>query len=121
MAALAEYALHQRRAFVNREKEVVLTARLIDWSDSGNIKVDRVKIKMAAGEDVSATLFKAILPASALAKLAVLPGATMVKRQFRLSPTGEYGLPPGVDFRTSLTIGERRKARLGESCVAQSV
>ena len=121
MAALAEYALHQRRAFVNREKEVVLTARLIDWSDSGNIKVDRVKIKMAAGEDVSATLFKAILPASALAKLAVLPGATMVKRQFGLSPADEYGIPPGVDFGTSLAVGKPSNPRKGESCVAQSV
>ena len=80
MAASAPYALYKAE-----EKKVVLTARLIDWSDSGNIKVDRVKIKMAAGEDVSTTLFKAILPASALAKLAVLPGATMVKRQFGLS------------------------------------
>ena len=119
MAAFAEYALHQRRAFFNREKEVVLTARLIDWSDFGNIKVDRVKT--AAGEDVSATSFKAILPASALAKLAVLPGATVVKRQFGLSSADEYGLPPGVDFRTSLAIGDRRKDRKGESCVAQSV
>ena len=96
MPALAEYALHERRVFVNRGKEVVLTARLIDWSDSGNIKVDRVK--MAAREDVSTTSFKAMLPASALVQLAVLPGATMVKRQFGLCPADEYGSRRALTF-----------------------
>ena len=113
-AMTAEYALHQRRAFVNAKKKVVFTARLLLWRDASKIKVDRVK--MAAGQDVSTALFKAVLPAPALEKLAVAYGGKTVKAQFGLSPDDEYEIPPGVDFRTSLTIGERRKDRLGESC-----
>ena len=63
------------------------------------------------------TLLKVQLPASALEKLVVAPGGNTVKEQFGMSPDGEYGIPPGVDFRTSLRIGERRTHRLGESCV----
>ena len=68
MAASAEHALHQRREFLSREKKIVCSARLLDWSVPDNIKVDRVK--MAAGEDKSTTSFKVMLPAAALEKLA---------------------------------------------------
>ena len=113
----ATYALHQRREFL-REKKFALSARLLDWSAPGDIKVDQVK--MAAGEDVSTTSFKVMLPAASLEKLAVAPGGTTAKLQFGLSPAGEYGIPPDVDFGTSLAVGKSSNPRKGESCVAQS-
>ena len=119
MAASAEHALHQRREFLSREKKIVCSVRLLDWSVPGNIKVDRVK--MAAGEDKSTTSFKVMLPTAALEKLAVAPGGKTVKLQFGLSPADEYGIPPGVDFGTSLAVGKPSNPRKGESCVAQSV
>ena len=73
----ATYALHQRRKFLSREKKIILSARFLDRSVPGNIKVDQVK--MAAGEDVSTTSFKVMLPAASLEKLAVAPGGTTVK------------------------------------------
>ena len=59
MAASAAFAMYQRREFRSEEK-VVLTARLINWRDLCQVKVDRVK--MIAGEDVPTTLLKADLP-----------------------------------------------------------
>ena len=115
MALSAPYNLHERREFMSAEDGVVLTTRLCEYGDLGQVKVDRVKL--VAGEEVPTTLFKVQLPASALAKLAVAPGGNTVKEQFGLSPDDEYGIPPGVDFRTSLRIGDRRIQRLGESCV----
>ena len=115
-ASVPPYVLHQRRELLSGEKKAVLSARLLNWSEAGNIKVDQVK--MATGEDVSAKSFKAMLPAASLEKLAVAPGATTVKRQFGLSPADEYGIPPEVDFRTSLAVGIPLNVRKGESCVA---
>ena len=103
MAASAAHALHQRCELLAGEKKVVLSARLLRWSVADNIKVDQVK--MATGEDVSAKSFKAMLPAASLEKLDVAPGGTTAKLQFGLSPAGEYGIPPDVDFHTSLAIG----------------
>ena len=67
---------------------------------------------------MSTELFKVQLPAASLKKLAVAPGGTAVKAQFGLSPDGEYGILPDVDFRTSLAIGSPLNDRKGESCVA---
>ena len=108
-----------RIATGDAKEKIVLTARFLHWGDASKIKVDRVK--MASGKDVATALFQAVLPASSLEKLAVAPGGKTAKAQFGLSPDGEYGIPPGVDFHTSLTIGERRRDRHGESCMAQSV
>ena len=63
------------------------------------------------------TLLKAQLRDSALAKLAVAPRGKTAKEQFGMSPNGEYGIPPTLDFRTSLRIGECRTPRLEESSV----
>jgi len=77
MAASAPpYVLHQRRELL-LEKKKVGSARLLDWSEPGNIMVDQVK--MATGEDVSTELFKVLLPAASLKKLVVAPGGTTVK------------------------------------------
>ena len=115
MAPSAQCNMYERREFRNAEDGVVLTGRLCEWGDLGQVKVDQVKL--VAGEEVPTILFKVQLPASALAKLAVAPRGNTVKEQFGLSPEDEYGIPPTVDFRTSLRIGDRRTQRLGESCV----
>ena len=39
-----------------------------------------------------------------------------------MSHADEYGIPPGVDFGTSLAVGRKlSNSRKGESCVVQSV
>ena len=114
-ASVPPYVLHQRRELLSGEKKV-LSARLLDWSELGSIMV--YQAKMATGEDVSIELFKVQLPAASLKKLAVAPGGATVQVQFGLSPDGEYGIPPEVDFRTSLAIGNPLNVRKGESCVA---
>ena len=81
-----------------------------------NFLYDRAKL-VAGDEEVPTTLLKVQLRDSALAKLAAAPRGTTVKEQFGMSPVDEYGIPPGLDFRTSARIGERRTARKGESCV----
>ena len=76
MAAPGRCVLHQRRELL-LEKKKVGSARLLDWSEPGNIMVDQVK--MATGEGVSTELFKVLLPAASLKKLVVAPGGTTVK------------------------------------------
>ena len=115
MAPSAPYNLYERREFLSAEDGVVLTGRLCEWGDLGQVKVDQVKL--VAGIDVPTRFFTVQLPPPSLAKLVVAPLGTTVKEQFGLSLDAEYGIPPGVDFRTSLCIGDRRNPRKGESCV----
>ena len=110
-----QYNMYDRREFRNAEGVTVLSGRLCEWGDSSQVKVDQVKL--VAGIDVPTRFFTVQLPPPSLAKLVVAPLGTTVKEQFGLSLDAEYGIPPGVDFRTSLCIGDRRNPRKGESCV----
>ena len=116
MARSGPFTLYERCAFLSKSGVVLFSARLCEWDKLDHVKVDRVKL-VAGEEEVPTTLFKVQLPAAALAKLVVAPRGKTAKEQFGMSPDDEYGIPPGVDFRTSLRIGERRTHRLGESCV----
>ena len=116
MARSGAFALYERTAFLSASGKVAFTARLLEWDKLDHVKVDRVKL-VAGDEEVSTTLLKVQLPDSALAKVAAAPRGTTVKEQFGMSLVDEYGIPPGLDFRTSARIGEKRTPRKGESCV----
>ena len=119
MARPGPFSLYERTAFLSESGNTAFTARLLEWGNRASVKVDQVKL-VAGDEDdeeVPTTLLKVQLPDSALAKLAAAPRGTTVKEQFGMSPVDEYGIPPGLDFRTSARIGEKRTPRKGESCV----
>ena len=116
MARSGPFSLYERTAFLSASGKAAFTARLLEWDNLASVKVDRVKL-VAGDEEVPTTLLKVQLRDSALAKLAAAPRGTTVKEQFGMSPVDEYGIPPGLDFRTSARIGERRTPRKGESCV----
>ena len=119
MARSGPFSLYERTAFLSASGKVAFTARLLEWGNRASVKVDQVKL-VAGDEDdeeVPTTLLKVQLPDSALAKVAAAPRGTTVKEQFGMSPVDEYGIPPGLDFRTSARIGEKRTPRKGESCV----
>ena len=116
MARSGPFSLYERTAFLSESGKAAFTARLLEWDNLASVKVDRVKL-VAGDEEVPTTLLKVQLRDSALAKLAAAPRGTTVKEQFGMSPVDEYGIPPGLDFRTSARIGEKRTPRKGESCV----
>ena len=116
MARSGPFSLYERTAFLSESGKVAFTARLLEWDNTASAKVDRVKL-VAGDEEVPTTLLKVQLPDSALAKVAAAPRGTTVKEQFGMSLIDEYGIPPGLDFRTSARIGEKRTPRKGESCV----
>ena len=119
MARPGPFSLYERTAFLFESGNTAFTARLLEWGNFASVKVDQVKL-VAGDEDdeeVPTTLLKVQLPDSALAKVAAAPRGTTVKEQFGMSLIDEYGIPPGLDFRTSARIGEKRTPRKGESCV----
>ena len=115
MAATGRYVQHQRRELL-LEKKKVGSARLLDWNEPGNIMLTRSRWR--PGKTCRRSCSRSSYPQRHLEKLAVAPGGTTVKVQFGLSPADEYGIPPEVDFRTSLAIGIPLNVRKGESCVA---
>ena len=116
MARPGPFSLYERTAFLSESGNTAFTARLLEWGNRASVKVDQVKL-VAGDEEVPTTLLKVQLRDSALAKLAAAPRGTTVKEQFGMSLIDEYGIPPGLDFRTSARIGEKRTPRKGESCV----
>ena len=116
MARSGPFSLYERTAFQFESGNTAFTARLLEWGNRASVKVDQVKL-VAGDEEVPTTLLKVQLPDSALAKLAAAPRGTTVKEKFGMSLIDEYGIPPGLDFRTSARIGEKRTPRKGESCV----
>ena len=119
MARPGPFSLNERTAFLSESGNTAFTARLLEWGNRASVKVDQVKLVVGDKDDeeVPTTLLKAQLPDSALAKVAAAPRGTTVKEQFGMSLIDEYGIPPGLDFRTSARIGEKRTPRKGESCV----
>ena len=116
MARPGPFSLYERTAFLSGSGKAAFTARLLEWDNPASVKVDRVKL-VAGDEEVPTTLLTVQLRDSALAKVAAAPRGTTVKEQFGMSLIDEYGIPPGLDFRTSARIGEKRTPRKGESCV----
>jgi len=119
MARPGPFSLYERTAFLSESGNTAFTARLLEWGNRASVKVDQVKLVVGDEDDeeVPTTLLKVQLPDSALAKVAAAPRGTTVKEQFGMSLIDEYGIPPGLDFRTSARIGEKRTPRKGESCV----
>ena len=119
MARPGPFSLYERTAFLSESGNTAFTARLLEWGNRASVKVDQVKLVVGdeGDEEVPTTLLKVQLPDSALAKVAAAPRGTTVKEQFGMSLIDEYGIPPGLDFRTSARIGEKRTPRKGESCV----
>ena len=108
--------LEDRKLLFVGERGIELAHGDVKEISGASVKVDQVKLA-AGDEEVPTTLLKVQLPDSALAKLAAAPRGTTVKEQFGMSLIDEYGIPPGLDFRTSARIGEKRTPRKGESCV----